>query len=156
MARGALPWIRNLLALGRGMGYNHLNMLRGFAGEQMRCWQMIRKRDNIAALRRRLQAECLHLQMQVGRLPIDSVEQIGHGNHMADDASDAFEQAKSLTLRRHLESLLGEVREALGRLDDGTYGSCRVCGQAIDSARLEAIPYASLCLHCKARAERRQ
>ena len=109
----------------------------------------------IVALRRRLEAECLRLQTEVGRLPIGGVEQIGHGNHMADDASDAFEQAKSLTLRQHLESLLYEVREALGRLDDGTYGSCQVCGQPIDLARLEAIPYAALCLHCKVRAERR-
>jgi DnaK suppressor protein len=115
----------------------------------------VRGSRRIAGLRQRLQAECVRLQEEVSRLPIGGVEQIGHGNHMADDASDAFEQAKSLTLRRHLETLLYEVREALQRLDSGTYGRCQACGQPIDSARLEAIPYAALCLHCKVRAERR-
>ncbi len=116
---------------------------------------MTRKRDNVAALRRRLEKEDLRLQAEVRHLAIDRVEPIGYGNHMADDASDAFEQAKSLTLRRHLEGLLIEVREALRRLDEGTYGLCLTCGSAIDTARLEVLPYASLCLRCKARAEAR-
>ncbi|MDI7276594.1 MAG: hypothetical protein QME94_11505, partial [Anaerolineae bacterium] len=80
---------------------------------------MTRKRDNVAALRRRLEAEGLRLQAEVSRLSISGVEQIGHGNHMADDASDAFEQAKALALRRHLENLLVEVGDALRRLDEG-------------------------------------
>ncbi len=113
---------------------------------------MARKGSSVAALRRQLEAERLRLQAQVGQLSVES-GQIGHGNHMADDASDAFEQAKSLTLRCHLEGLLAEVGEALHRLDDGSYGICQVCGKAIDQARLQALPYASLCLGCKARAE---
>jgi DnaK suppressor protein len=116
---------------------------------------MARKGDNVAALRRRLEADRLRLQMKVRGFTVDRLEQIGHGNHMADDASDVFEQAKSLTLRRHLESLLAEVRDALQRLDEGTYGSCEACGNVIDSARLEALPHASLCLRCKIRSEMR-
>ncbi|HOG48690.1 MAG TPA: TraR/DksA C4-type zinc finger protein [Anaerolineae bacterium] len=116
---------------------------------------MTRKGSSVAALRRQLEAERLRLQAEVGRLSIESGQQIGYGNHMADDASDAFEQAKSLALRRHLENLLAEVNEALHRLDDGTYGVCQVCGSAIGAERLEALPYASLCLRCKAHAEAR-
>lgn len=115
---------------------------------------MTRKGSSVAVLRRQLEAERMRLQAEVGRLSLES-GQIGHGNHMADDASDVFEQAKSLTLRRHLENLLAEVNEALHRLDDGTYGLCQVCGGAIDAARLDALPYASLCLRCKARSEAR-
>ncbi len=115
---------------------------------------MARKGSGIAGQRRRLEAEYLRLQAQVGSLSVES-GQIGHGNHMADDASDAFEQAKSLTLRCHLEGLLAEVNEALHRLDDGTYGVCKACGAAISPARLRALPYASLCLACKTRAEAR-
>ncbi len=114
---------------------------------------MTRKRDGILALRKRLEAERLRLQSEAVRLNIDGVEQIGHGNHMADDASDAFEQAKSLTLRRNVERMLAEVREALRRLDEGTYGICQACGSAIDAARLDVLPYASLCLRCQVRAE---
>jgi DnaK suppressor protein len=116
---------------------------------------MTRKGSGVAALRQVLEAERLRLQAEVGRMNIGSGQQIGYGNHMADDASDAFEQAKSLTLRRHLENLLAEVNEALHRLDDGSYGICQVCDKAIDQERLQALPYASLCLPCKARAEAR-
>lgn len=116
---------------------------------------MTRKRDNVAALRRRLEADHKRLQTEVRQLAAERVEQIGHANHMAEGASDAFEQARSVTLRGHLETLLADVREALRRLDDGTYGLCQSCGQAIDGARLEALPYASLCLSCQVRAELR-
>jgi len=108
----------------------------------------------VAALRRRLEAERSRLQAEVGRLSLES-GRVGYGNHMADDASDVFEQAKNLTLRRHLENLLAEVNEALHRLDDGNHGICQMCGGAIDAARLQAVPYASLCLRCKVHSEGR-
>ncbi len=118
---------------------------------------MTRLRGNVAAaLRRRLEGECSRLAAEARRLPIDGVEQIGHGNHMADDASDVFEQAKSLALRRYLDALLAEAEEALRRFDEGTYGLCQACGQAIDPARLEALPYAPFCLRCQVQAEMRQ
>lgn len=44
---------------------------------------------------------------------------------------------------------LGLVEAALDRLEGGTYGRCRKCGQPIDAERLAAIPYAALCMACK-------
>ena len=41
-----------------------------------------------------------------------------------------------------------EVQQALERLDNGTYGECGKCGEPINSARLEALPAASLCINC--------
>ena len=40
------------------------------------------------------------------------------------------------------------------RIEDGTYGTCENCGQAIDVERLEAMPWATLCIDCKRKAER--
>lgn len=82
-------------------------------------------------------------------------EHAGYGNHMADDASEVFEQEKNLALQRNLEELLGKVERALRRYDQGTYGQCEDCGQAIDPARLEALPYAVHCLPCKQRSMKR-
>lgn len=45
----------------------------------------------------------------------------------------------------HLRTELDEVEAALARLDDGTYGTCRVCGAAIPDAVLEQRPQAGLC-----------
>ncbi|MGH9037439.1 MAG: TraR/DksA family transcriptional regulator [Acidimicrobiia bacterium] len=49
-----------------------------------------------------------------------------------------------------------EVDRALGRMDAGTYGICERCGKRISVARLEALPYAALCIDCKSREERRR
>jgi RNA polymerase-binding transcription factor DksA len=48
-----------------------------------------------------------------------------------------------------------EIREALERLHNGTFGSCESCGHAIPLERLKAIPYARLCVGCKSEEELR-
>ena len=47
-----------------------------------------------------------------------------------------------------LQHEIGEIRQALLRLESGTYGNCAACGGAIQSARLEALPYATRCIEC--------
>ena len=51
------------------------------------------------------------------------------------------------------KALLAEVQQALARIDNGTYGICTNCGQLIPEVRLEAIPWATLCLTCDPRLE---
>ncbi len=65
-----------------------------------------------------------------------------------------FGQRKSALLDR-LEEQLDHVNDALGRLDDGTYGQCTNCGKEIAPGRLKAMPQASLCIECQERLERR-
>ncbi len=83
-------------------------------------------------------------------------EQAGYGNHIADDATEVFEQTKHLALRRGLERRLAEVNRALGKIESGVYGTCEVCEAPIDPARLKAIPSASLCFSCQVHAEERK
>lgn len=99
--------------------------------------------------REKLEADRLRLLEDVNGQHVFSEEGFGYSTHMADDASTAFEQAKELTLRNNAEWLLVEVEKALQKLDDGTFGYCEGCGEEIDTARLKAIPYASLCLKCQ-------
>jgi DnaK suppressor protein len=79
----------------------------------------------------------------------------GYGNHMADDASDVFEQEKNLALQQNLKDLLARVERALRRFDAGTFGTCEECGEAMDPARLEALPWAAHCVRCKQKAQNR-
>ncbi len=81
-------------------------------------------------------------------------EHAGTGNHMADDATDLFEQEKALSLQHNTENLLLKVDAALRKMENGSYGVCDSCGRAIDRARLETLPYATLCVTCKARQEK--
>jgi DnaK suppressor protein len=106
-----------------------------------------------SALRSVLEAEEARLLAMIAQMEIESDENLGYGNHMADDATEAFEQAKDLALLQNAQRLLEQVRDALGRLEDGMYGKCENCGQQIDPARLEALPYVTLCLRCQQRLE---
>lgn len=67
-----------------------------------------------------------------------------------EGADEAAELEKRLVQERRLVEALNDVEHALEKYEAGTYGLCDSCGQAIERARLEAIPQASLCLNCKA------
>ena len=105
-------------------------------------------------LKNQLLAEKERLEAEVKDTAPVSVSNVGYGNHMADDASYAHEQATSFSLQKNVKGLLAQVNEALTRFEYGTYGVCASCGQSIDHARLKAIPYTPLCIHC-AQARRR-
>ena len=77
---------------------------------------------------------------------------IGTDDHLADSATETFMRELDDGLEENAEHLLAEVDAALRRIDDGTYGTCEACGRRIDEDRLEAVPYATLCLEDK-RAE---
>jgi DnaK suppressor protein len=74
---------------------------------------------------------------------------VGLGNHMAEDATAAFDQAAAVSLLRGRARTLLQVDEALERMESGTYGRCERCGTEIDFARLKAIPQATLCMSCQ-------
>jgi RNA polymerase-binding transcription factor DksA len=97
--------------------------------------------------------EHIKLKEQLERLEAVEYESIGYSNHIADDATDAFEQTVGVALQRKFESTLEDVERALGKFDDGTYGLCEVCGGRIDRARLEVLPYAKYCMDCQSRQE---
>jgi RNA polymerase-binding protein DksA len=69
----------------------------------------------------------------------------------AEGGSLAFELEMELSLAKNAEDLLGKVDEAIRRIDEGTYGNCAECGQAIPVARLEVLPYTKLCVDCASR-----
>jgi RNA polymerase-binding transcription factor DksA len=73
--------------------------------------------------------------------------------HMADLGSDTFEQEVSLSLLESENQQLEEIGAALERIDQGTYGKCEECGGRISAERLQAIPYAWLCIECARGAE---
>ena len=106
-----------------------------------------------ARLRRMLEAERARLIAELSHYEVASRHNLGLGNHMADDGTEAFEQAASLALQRNQERLLAEVERALQKLEEGTYGLCERCGVEIDFARLKAIPYATYCIDCQSRVE---
>jgi DnaK suppressor protein len=68
---------------------------------------------------------------------------------MADQASGNNEVHIALRLRQTDAKILQAIEEALQRIDKGTYGICRDCGNQIAPARLQAIPWTRVCINCK-------
>ena len=66
----------------------------------------------------------------------------------AEGGSLAFEMEKELSILENTRDILAKVEEALVRIEDGSYGVCDVCGEAIPVARLEALPYTKMCVTC--------
>lgn len=103
-----------------------------------------------ARLRRLLENERQELLDEIAHYQVmASSHNPGLGNHMADDGTEAFEQAKALALNEQHKRTLAQIERALTRMDGGTYGICERCDQPIDFARLKALPYATLCIRCQ-------
>jgi RNA polymerase-binding transcription factor DksA len=67
---------------------------------------------------------------------------------LGQGASTVYEWEMNLALRETAEARIRSIKAALDRLDQGTYGICQVCGQAIDPDRLEILPHTTLCVRC--------
>ncbi len=111
-----------------------------------------RFRQLLLAERRRVQGaiDNLHaenpgsLEDETGELVSSSAD-----NHMADMATATFDRELADTLEDNSGAVLAAIDAALGRVDAGTYGTCQRCENAIAEERLEALPYAELCIDCK-------
>jgi DnaK suppressor protein len=79
----------------------------------------------------------------------------GSDNHLADIATSTYDRELDSTLEGAEGVHLAHIDAALTRIEDGTYGSCENCGKPISPERLEAMPWATLCIDCKRLAERR-
>jgi len=87
--------------------------------------------------------------------PADGGARPQYGKRIGDHTSDALETRRNVAAADTLRLQQAEVRRALAKLDEGSYGRCDRCGDPIGQERLEALPWAAECLGCRARAGRR-
>jgi RNA polymerase-binding protein DksA len=90
-----------------------------------------------------------------GSLEDETEEMLGNSdNHLGDAAAGTLDREIDYTLEGHSEQVLVQIDAALARIQDGTYGVCTNCGKQIPEERLEARPWASLCIDCQRDADR--
>jgi DnaK suppressor protein len=89
------------------------------------------------------------LEDETGELVSSSADQ-----HLADTATETVDREIDYTLEASDGRLLADIDAALGRIEKGTYGTCVNCGAQIPPERLEAMPWATLCIECKRKEER--
>jgi DnaK suppressor protein len=79
---------------------------------------------------------------------------LSFGKRIGDGTTYAVERMTGAYQARTLHETVREIDQALERLDDGSYGRCAVCGEAIPEDRLAALPWATLCVPCSGRRGR--
>ena len=114
----------------------------------------------LAELRGELEADVVHLRKEIHDAEQEIVGLLrdggdGAGNDQADVGSTTLERDHEMSLANNARDMLDQIERALAKIEDGTYGVCESCGNAIGKGRLQAFPRATLCVSCKEREERR-
>ena len=113
-----------------------------------------RFRDALLDERRRVEHALATLRNEHRGSLDDEVEEIGASdNHLAETATATLGREIDYTLGENSGQVLAAIDAALKRIDAGTYGTCVSCAEQIRFERLEATPWASLCIDCKRKAE---
>ena len=112
-------------------------------------------RDALLEERRRVEHALATLRDEHPGSLDDEVEEVAATNdsHLADTATATLGREIDYTLGDNAEQVISSIDAALARIEDGTYGNCSACGNEIPRERLEANPWASLCIDCKRKAE---
>lgn len=102
--------------------------------------------DNLADIRASLEDERRQLLVQIDELTVGGEIDLDYDDDFADRGQVAGEQGENQVLARTLQTQLTLVDRALVRIDDGTYGTCAVCGGAIGDERQAAVPATDRCI----------
>ena len=111
-------------------------------------------RERLLILRARLRVDVT--QMEDNALNKDHNKTTTMPTHMAELGSGNFAQELTLSLLGSENDTLDQIEAAIERIEDGSYGQCEECGGKIPKPRLEAIPYAALCVKCASQQEEGQ
>ncbi len=116
-----------------------------------------RFREALVRERQRVRDAIEYLHQETPGSLEDETEEImgGTDNHLAEAATGTLDREIDYTLEENSEQVLQQIEDALKRIDDGTFGLCTRCGREITEERLEARPWATLCIDCQREIERR-
>ena len=76
----------------------------------------------------------------------DDQGSISFGKRVGEGTSMAVDRLSQVAVHDKLQITRGDVDRALAKLEDGTYGRCDVCGEPVGAERLDALPWAVLCV----------
>ena len=112
------------------------------------------RKDKITYFKKRLSEKHRQLLDEVGKTALygkdqedDSIKDLG------DQANMAYTREFFFELGNGDRRLLRDVVSALQKIDEGSFGTCERCGEAISDKRLEALPFARYCIACQRTVE---
>ncbi|HVL81391.1 MAG TPA: TraR/DksA C4-type zinc finger protein [Actinomycetota bacterium] len=112
---------------------------------------------DLAAVRAKLEKKRDELVTQMADLARAQEAQAEMGetaDEFGDSGQATLEREQDLSVVENLRDLLDKVERALDKVADKTYGTCETCGNAVEAARIKALPYATQCIECARRTAR--
>jgi RNA polymerase-binding protein DksA len=106
-------------------------------------------RELILQRRREAKAEIEQMRAQIEDAKEQADDNTAYGIHMADAGTDAMEREKLHLMIARQQKYIGYLDRALERIDNKTYGICRVTGEPISKGRLEAVPHTEISIDAK-------
>jgi DnaK suppressor protein len=94
----------------------------------------------------------LEAQLQVLTAAPANLGGISFGKRVGEGTSIAVERLSQIAAHDRIQATLAEVARAEAKLEEGSYGTCDRCEQPIGPERLEAVPWATMCVRCASRA----
>lgn len=114
------------------------------------------EKDKLEYFRTVLQEEMLSLLQEADKTVSEMTVDSTNFPDPTDRATQESDRNFELRIRDRERKLLNKIKEALSRIDDGTFGTCEVCGEDISEGRLKARPVTTLCIDCKMEQERQE
>jgi DnaK suppressor protein len=90
-------------------------------------------------------------QMRELEVPPGDRGAISFGKRIGEGTAMAVDRLSQVAVHDQLQAMMADVERALAKLDEGSYGTCDVCGDPVGEGRLEALPWATLCVRDAAR-----
>jgi DnaK suppressor protein len=112
--------------------------------------------EKIDEFRKCLQAQLDELLKEAGKTVSEMTDEKTNFPDPTDRASLESDRNFELRIRDRERKLIAKIREALERIDEGTFGICESCEEDIAEARLRARPVTTLCIDCKTEQERQE
>jgi RNA polymerase-binding protein DksA len=106
-------------------------------------------KDLLLQRRREAKDEIDQMREQVDEAREQSGDNTAYGVHMADAGTDAMEREKLHLMIARQQKYIGYLERALERIENKTYGICRVTGEPISKERLEAVPHTEISIEAK-------
>ena len=106
----------------------------------------------LSSLRTTLEEQRTHLRREIEEQGADpDSDEVAFVNDpgFSDRSHSTEERSRLISVVKALRESLRDTERALAKMDAGTYGTCESCGKPISPERLDAIPWASLCIDCK-------
>lgn len=114
------------------------------------------EQEKIDEFRKILQAQLDELLKEAGKTVSEMTDEKTNFPDPTDRASLESDRNFELRIRDRERKLIAKIREALERIDEGTFGICESCEEDIAEARLRARPVTTLCIDCKTEQERQE